>query len=179
MVRAIAGLVFFAISTLGDDLPAWCTLQLANYAAIVGENTTETELVQYEENPRIFVIDFGGVNSLARQGKALNCVATLVEKSAAAQHRLLTDDELAAAIKKSRASCPPPLPQIAQSRVPSSVALLSTTRPRHVPKLQRARSKEGERSFSGQMPLKSALGRGNGGAYRIRTDDLLHAMQTL
>jgi hypothetical protein len=65
-------------------------------AAILAERVSAPTLVRFAPNPRILVIDFPDLRS---QGLAFNRIAAFVEKANQPRDRVLTDPELAIAIK--------------------------------------------------------------------------------
>jgi hypothetical protein len=74
--------------------PAFRTL---DEAALNHERPAEPAMVRLSENPLVFVLLFP---TLEIQGAALNRMAALIEKAGLPRDRLLTDEELAAAIAR-------------------------------------------------------------------------------
>ena len=72
-------------------------IQSANETQIRNDIPTGLTVFRFADNPNIVVLDFA---SLHEQGKMLNCVAALVEKADLPRDRVLTDEELDAAILK-------------------------------------------------------------------------------
>ena len=70
-------------------------------ASIAAESPAELTVLRFNYNPAIVVLDFP---TLAEQGRMLNRVAAMVEKSGVPHDRVLTDSELAAAIVASGAT---------------------------------------------------------------------------
>jgi hypothetical protein len=70
----------------------------ATEAVIQAESPAARTVLRFAPNPAIIVIDFP---TLAEQGHMLNRVAAWAEKAGVPHDRLLTDDELAAAIRAS------------------------------------------------------------------------------
>jgi hypothetical protein len=66
-------------------------------AEIVAHRASTPVLLRLRENPLVFVMDFP---NLAAQGAALNRVAALVEKAGMPRDRVVTEEELAAAIAR-------------------------------------------------------------------------------
>jgi hypothetical protein len=71
-------------------------VETATEAEIDGHLPTSLTVFRFADNPRILVLDFA---SLYEQGKMLNRVAAFVEKAGLPHDRVLTDDELDAAIR--------------------------------------------------------------------------------
>jgi hypothetical protein len=71
-------------------------IETATEAEIGGHLPTSLTVFRFAGNPRILVLDFA---SLYEQGKMLNRVAAFVEKAGLPHDRVLTDDELDAAIR--------------------------------------------------------------------------------
>jgi hypothetical protein len=71
-------------------------IETATEAEIGGHVPTSLTVFRFADNPRILVLDFA---SLHEQGKMLNRVAAFVEKAGLPHDRVLTDDELDAAIR--------------------------------------------------------------------------------
>ena len=72
-------------------------IQSATEAQIRSHIPTDLTVFRFADNPNIVVLDFA---SLYEQGKMLNRVAALVEKADLPRDRVLTDEELDAAILK-------------------------------------------------------------------------------
>jgi hypothetical protein len=72
-------------------------IQSATEAQIRNHIPTDLTVFRFADNPNIVVLDFA---SLYEQGKMLNRVAALVEKSGLPRDRVLTDEEIDAAILK-------------------------------------------------------------------------------
>ncbi len=72
-------------------------IQSANETQIRNDIPTGLTVFRFADNPNIVVLDFA---SLHEQGKMLNRVAALVEKADLPRDRVLTDEELDAAILK-------------------------------------------------------------------------------
>jgi hypothetical protein len=72
-------------------------IETATEAAIGAHVPTSLTVFRLADNPRILVLDFA---SLHEQGKMLNRVAAFAEKAGLPHNRVLTDDELAAAIRE-------------------------------------------------------------------------------
>lgn len=70
-------------------------IESATEADIAGHVPTSLTVFRLTDNPRILVLDFA---SLHEQGEMLNRVAAFVEKSGLSHDRVVTDDELDAAI---------------------------------------------------------------------------------
>jgi hypothetical protein len=70
-------------------------VRAATEAEIVAHEATEMTVFRFQPNPRILVLDFP---DLQQQGLMLNRIAALAEKKGLPRDRLLTDDELDAAI---------------------------------------------------------------------------------
>lgn len=80
-------------------LPRLSTLPpLLDEAGLLEHRATEPRLLRLADNPAVFVIDFP---NLDWQGAALNRVAALIEKAGLPRDRVLTQEELAAAIARS------------------------------------------------------------------------------
>jgi hypothetical protein len=77
-----------------SDIPA---LPLATEAELAAETPRTLTLHRFAANPRILVFDFP---TLRQQGMMFNRIAALVEKSGAPHDRLLSDAELAAALRQ-------------------------------------------------------------------------------
>lgn len=71
-------------------------IELASEATIRDHIATDLTIFRFADNPRILVLDFA---SLRDQGRMLNRVAALEEKSELPHDRVLADTELAAAIQ--------------------------------------------------------------------------------
>jgi hypothetical protein len=71
-------------------------IETATEAEIGQHVPTSLTVFRFADNPRILVLDFA---SLHEQGKMLNRVAAFVEKAGLPHDRVLTDDELDAAIR--------------------------------------------------------------------------------
>jgi hypothetical protein len=72
-------------------------IKMATEAVIGAHVPTVLTVFRLADNPRIMVLDFA---SLHEQGKMLNRVAAFVEKAGLPHNRVLTEDELAAAIRE-------------------------------------------------------------------------------
>lgn len=78
--------------------PAQITIRTASVAQIDANRSDDLDVFRLDANPRVLVLDFG---SLARQGAMFNRVAALVEKKGLPRDHVLTEAELATAIKAS------------------------------------------------------------------------------
>jgi hypothetical protein len=112
VVAAIAGVVLAGSVALwlwvphpgappvaGNAVPATAPafqIATATEAEIDRHVATALTVFRFTDNPRILVLDFA---SLHEQGKMLNRVAAFVEKAGLPHDRVLTDDELEAAIR--------------------------------------------------------------------------------
>ena len=67
----------------------------ARLAEIDGLRHSGTAIYRLIENPRILLIDFP---TLAEQGRAMNCLAALIEKSGTPHDRVLSPEEMAVAV---------------------------------------------------------------------------------
>lgn len=82
-------------------LPPPFHIQTADRAEILAADTRHLLIFRYSNDPHVLVLDFP---SLHQQGEMLNRVAAFVEKAGVPHDRVLTDAELAAAIKASGAT---------------------------------------------------------------------------
>jgi hypothetical protein len=106
LVPAVLGAVLLLVGAAGafvwlGRLPAQPSLPPiaeATEAELQVESPTTLELRRFAPNPAIVVLDFP---TLAEQGRMLNRVAAWAEKAGVPHDRVLTDAELAAAIKAS------------------------------------------------------------------------------
>lgn len=99
-IRRKAGLSLLGIFTTtvtfanAIEFPDWSRAQIASQEEITGQNNSETELFQYSEERRIFVLDFGGKRGLRHRGETLNRIAAFLDAKDAPKDKLLTDKEL-------------------------------------------------------------------------------------
>ncbi len=82
-------------------LPPPFHIQTADRAEILAADPQQLLIFRYSNDPQVLVLDFP---SLHQQGQMLNRVAAFVEKAGVPHDRVLTDAELAAAIKASGAT---------------------------------------------------------------------------
>ena len=78
-----------------DQHPA--TLAVQPYQTLLSNQVDDWRLVRLAENPKILVIEFP---TLGAQGRALNRLATLIEKNNAPRDRVLSDEGLAKFIQQ-------------------------------------------------------------------------------
>jgi len=76
--------------------PALAALPLADEATILAHRSADLAIFRLAPNPQVLVLDFP---SLAEQGRMLNRIAALVEKSGLPRDRVLDDATLEAAIR--------------------------------------------------------------------------------
>ncbi len=76
-------------------------IPMASEAAVEAESPAVLTVLRFNYNPSVVVLDFP---TLAEQGRMLNRIAAMVEKSGVPHDRVLTDTELAAAILASGAT---------------------------------------------------------------------------
>jgi hypothetical protein len=86
---------------IASPAPTASTIPFATEAEIAGASPAVRTLVRFAPNPTILVLDFP---TLEKQGRMLNRVAAWAEKSGVPHDRLLSDSELAEAIKASGAT---------------------------------------------------------------------------
>jgi hypothetical protein len=72
-------------------------IQVQNYRELLENHSDDWRLTRLAENPKILVIEFP---TLAAQGRALNRLATLIEKNKGPRDRVLSDEDLARFIKQ-------------------------------------------------------------------------------
>jgi hypothetical protein len=87
--QATPGNAEFGIETASEQ-------QILNHAPAAGE--VDPTVFRFAPNPRILVLDFA---SLLEQGRMLNRIAALIEKSGLPHDRVMTGFEIAAAIRAS------------------------------------------------------------------------------
>jgi hypothetical protein len=98
---AAAGLVVFAAVYFLFLTPPKLRMPTADAAEILAARPAHLLVFRFEPDPNVVVLDFP---TLREQGQMLNRVAALVEKAGAPRDRVLTDSELAAAIRASGAT---------------------------------------------------------------------------
>ena len=106
LVPAVLGAVLLLVGAAGAFVwlrgppaqPSLPPIAEATEAELQVESPTTLELRRFAPNPAIVVLDFP---TLAEQGRMLNRVAAWAEKAGVPHDRVLTDAELAAAIKAS------------------------------------------------------------------------------
>ena len=81
--------------------PEWGMAKIASYDEILdkkNQGSKQTEMFRFEENPSIYILDFGsysgGERGLEHQGKAMNRLSVYIEEKGAPRDRVLTDSEL-------------------------------------------------------------------------------------
>ena len=81
--------------------PEWGIAKTASYDEILdkdNQGSKQTEMFRFEENPTIYILDFGsysgGERGLEHQGKVMNRLSVYIEKEGAPRDRVLTDGEL-------------------------------------------------------------------------------------
>lgn len=104
---SLAAMALLAILALGA-LTWWWTLPIpssrlidirsADEATILANSPADLDVFRFAFNPQILVLDFA---SLARQGAMFNRAAAMIEKTGLPRDRVLTDAELAQAIRAS------------------------------------------------------------------------------
>ncbi len=72
-------------------------VQVQSYRELLGNRSDDWRLTRLAENPKILVIEFP---TLAAQGRALNRLATLIEKNKGPRDRVLSDEGLARFIQQ-------------------------------------------------------------------------------
>ncbi len=96
-----SGLVVFAAIYFAFLVPPRFQIRSAGRAGILAADPRHLLIFRYSNDPNVVVLDFP---NLHQQGEMLNRVAAFVEKAGAPHNRVLTDSELAAAIRASGAT---------------------------------------------------------------------------
>jgi hypothetical protein len=96
VARGLQGLNFGTPGKAEFSIEAATEQQILDHVPTAG--TTDPTVFRFAPNPRILVLDFA---SLLEQGRMLNRIAALIEKSGLPHDRVLTSYEIAAAIRAS------------------------------------------------------------------------------
>ena len=96
MKKLICGSIFYVLYGLLPSHAEEITYQVATYTDIVNQATEQLKIYQYQQNPKIIILDFP---DLFQQGSMFNRIVALIERMGAPRDRVFTNQELAQYIR--------------------------------------------------------------------------------
>lgn len=96
MKKLICSSIFYVLYGLLPSHAEEITYQVATYTDIVTQATEQLKIYQYQQNPKIIILDFP---DLFQQGSMFNRIVALIERMGAPRDRVFTNQELAQYIR--------------------------------------------------------------------------------